>query len=347
MASQTYGNSTDPAGASATVATPAPRSILLNVQYLRAFAAINVVMLHVITASRDYDIGLTYLGHLGNWGANGVDIFFVISGFVMYFTQHTKRVSPAAFFKMRFLRIAPLYYLLTAAVALVAIVAPSAFRSLDVSPQHLWTSFAFVSQLIDGSQPVIFVGWTLEWEMLFYAIFSASLFFSSFGIVIASVIVALVALAAVSGNLIVLEFMLGIVCGYLHHRLRIGPKWGAALLAGGAILLMASIAGPVAALPIDRLFLWGIPSFFIVLGAITSRQFDSRLLGYLGDASYSIYLVHVFTISLFYKVVTKLALQIDGDVLALACLTGSVVGGCAVHTLIEKPLTATLRRVAA
>ena len=61
--------------------------MIVNIQYLRAFAAINVVFLHVLIGAESYNRPAGILSFFGNWGANGVDIFFVISGFVMIYTQ--------------------------------------------------------------------------------------------------------------------------------------------------------------------------------------------------------------------------------------------------------------------
>nr|WP_076754713.1 acyltransferase family protein [Acinetobacter schindleri] len=76
--------------------------MLSNIQILRAFAAINVVIFHVIGASLHYKIPATSLLFMKDWGQNGVDIFFVISGFIMVYIQEKKIEIPYLFLKIEF-----------------------------------------------------------------------------------------------------------------------------------------------------------------------------------------------------------------------------------------------------
>ncbi|MDB2405246.1 acyltransferase family protein [bacterium] len=61
--------------------------MLLNLQILRAFAALSVVLFHTIGTSSSYGFDTRWISYLEGWGASGVDVFFVISGFVMLYTQ--------------------------------------------------------------------------------------------------------------------------------------------------------------------------------------------------------------------------------------------------------------------
>ena len=88
--------------------------MISNLQFLRAFAAINVVIYHIIGTSIAYSYDLNLINKLAGWGANGVDVFFVISGFIMYFVQNKNpKKKPIEFFKSRLIRIVPLYWLMT------------------------------------------------------------------------------------------------------------------------------------------------------------------------------------------------------------------------------------------
>ncbi|MCW1512823.1 acyltransferase family protein, partial [Acinetobacter baumannii] len=84
-----------------------------NIQALRAFAALNVVFYHIIGASISYDLPTSSFLFIKEWGQNGVDIFFVISGFIMVFIQEKNRKSSFEFIKNRVERIVPVYWLLT------------------------------------------------------------------------------------------------------------------------------------------------------------------------------------------------------------------------------------------
>ena len=320
------------------------QSILFNIQYLRAFAAINVVVYHIIGTASDYNYNVEFLMFLQGWGANGVDIFFVISGFVMYHTQCKNRVTSLEFFKARILRIVPLYYLLTTCIIFVYFLFPMLFRSFDPSLKLFLTSFLFMSQFINSSFPVIYPGWTLEWEMLFYIIFSICLFFKDFNKVILSLLSCLFLSSILTENLIILEFALGILCGFIFNKYKINLKIASTLFLIGSILLIISVFDIFKSMNIDRFFLWGVPSFFIVLGAAYSNQIKSEILLYLGNASYSIYLSHIFTVTLFYKVSTNYIIGLNGDYLAIFCLTLSIIGGCVLYSFIEKPMIFMLRR---
>ena len=72
-------------------------NVILNLQYLRAFAAINVVLFHIIGTATSYGYKPDFFSSLEGWGQNGVDIFFVISGFVMYYIQYQKKEVVSSF----------------------------------------------------------------------------------------------------------------------------------------------------------------------------------------------------------------------------------------------------------
>jgi len=93
-----------------------------NIQALRAFAALNVVLFHAIGAGMAYDMKPLFLAPLEGWGANGVDVFFVISGFVMMVAQQQNPKSPRAFLRGRVARIVPVYWAATALMVLVFVV---------------------------------------------------------------------------------------------------------------------------------------------------------------------------------------------------------------------------------
>lgn len=112
-----------------------------NLQALRAFAALNVIFYHIIGTSPSYNFQLKTFDFLTGWGANGVDIFFVISGFVMVYIQKNKPRTPKAFLTDRFFRIVPMYWLLTAVIALLLIFLPTSFRQLQWSPKWLLDCF--------------------------------------------------------------------------------------------------------------------------------------------------------------------------------------------------------------
>jgi len=137
---------------------------------------------------------------------------------------------------------------------------------------------------------------------------------------------------------------LWVILGVLVRRWRPSPAAGFALLAIGLGLLLLTIALPD---PDDaqRVLIWGVPSVMILLGAYAARQIGSRPLIYFGDASYSIYLIQVFTIPAFFKAWGVLGLPaLPGDMLVLGCTAATIVAGCIWHSLIDTPLRRQLRR---
>ena len=310
-----------------------------NIQSLRAFAAINVVLFHIIGTSASYSQNVDKLSYLEGWGANGVDIFFVISGFVMLHTQFFQRRTPSQFLRNRIIRIVPIYWAITAFVFFLYSLFPYLFREMIVTPTWAFSSFFFTSSVFSDKHPIVYVGWTLEWEMFFYVMFACGLFFRSWRIQAGFVAIAIFFVSIISNNFIAIEFLFGMFLAYIHKNFVISKLRGSAVFIFGISLLLVSISSKISELELNRVLVWGMPSFFIVFGLLYCPQIKTRLFTYLGDASYSIYLVQMLTIPAFYKISSKLLSGWNGDVLALFCLISSVGFGCIIYSLIEKPIT--------
>ncbi len=93
--------------------------MIVNIQYLRAFAAINVVIYHIIGTATDYGKRPEIHSFFEGWGENGVDIFFVISGFVMMHSQNINQKDTVSFIYSRLTRIVPIYWILTTVFYLI------------------------------------------------------------------------------------------------------------------------------------------------------------------------------------------------------------------------------------
>ena len=145
-----------------------PGSVLASVQYLRAIAAWLVVFFH-LTASMANATGIPAVFTVG---AIGVDIFFVLSGFLMAMIVDRSHETGMTFLMRRFIRIAPLYYVMTFAVFAVALMAPWLLNSVRADVQHLVMSLAFLphDDGTGGNQPILSLGWTLNYEMFFYVL---------------------------------------------------------------------------------------------------------------------------------------------------------------------------------
>ena len=173
--------------------------MLFNIQALRAVAALLVVFVHIdrLAELAGFRSGTTAFGN------TGVDLFFVISGFIMVVTVTERPQSPSQFFRHRVARIVPLYWLVTLAVFTLALVAPVLLQSTKANPAELLKSLAFIPYPRSDGQmhPLVFVGWTLNYEMMFYALFAVGMLFARKATGFAFTLGALV-LAVIAGQIV-------------------------------------------------------------------------------------------------------------------------------------------------
>ncbi|KQT50884.1 hypothetical protein ASG43_06405 [Aureimonas sp. Leaf454] len=333
--------------------------MLLSIQYLRAVAAMMVVVFHAAEAFGrlvEPDEAFRFTA-----GLAGVDIFFVISGFVMGLTTQGRDVPPIAFLRKRIVRIVPLYWLLTLFVANVAIVRPDLLSSTVFDARHLLASLVFwpvVHPALNEILPLLIPGWTLNYEMAFYVLVAVSLVLPR--ALRTGFVLLVLALAIASREHIpyrpatdfytmplIFEFGAGLLLARAH--------------AGGSVVrpgvaLFAMLVGAFALLALAGTGLWrflaaGLPAVLVVSGAIfleRGRSFPRwRLPVLLGDASYSIYLTHALALPLLSQGWRSFGLSssFQGEVaFLLVAVTLSALVGIAVHLAVEKPLLVLLTR---
>jgi len=310
---------------------------------LRAVAALNVVFFHIVGTAQNYGLGTRALAVLHGWGANGVDIFFVISGFIMVYVQAHKHYSPRRFILNRAQRIVPLYWSLSALFVALYLLMPGAFRELELTPGWVASSFAFLSRPLHHSNPIIAFGWTLEFEVLFYLIFAMSLVSRSIPTAAATAMTLIAGFVLVSRQLILIEFAAGMTIGLVFLWRQIAPRWALLAVIVGVLGLASSIGRPD--VEDVRVLVWGIPAALIVFGLVNLPQYDLPLLARLGDASYSIYLIQVFTIPVFYKAMKALGPPAAaGDLYAVAAFVTTAFAGHVTYVLFESRVTRYLTR---
>ena len=151
--------------------------MLYSIQFLRGVAAILVVLTHSLFASFAYGNDNSYLMNyydFGKFGAVGVDIFFVISGFIMAFVTRFDNVTLKKFVFDRVIRIVPLYWLFLTVMLCIFLLLPSAFKNNELLTWNVIASYLFLpSYKFDGSIiPLLGFGWTLNYEVFYYFIFS-------------------------------------------------------------------------------------------------------------------------------------------------------------------------------
>lgn len=139
---------------------------------------------------------------------------------------------------------------------------------------------------------------------------------------------------------IVLEFVFGMICAKLY-LMGVGRSISPTAFIVGALWLVLTVWFRF---EIDTTWLWGIPAFLVVFGVVGISQANNRLLIYLGDASYSIYLTQVFTIAVFYKIFSKFLAFQSADMFACLALISTAIVGCLFYRYVERPIGLALKK---
>ncbi|KVX09059.1 acyltransferase [Burkholderia ubonensis] len=332
-----------------------------SIQVLRALAALGVVAFHTEGNVGTYGWASRIVPHISRYGELGVDVFFVISGFVIALVSYGESrgvQSARQFLAARIARIVPLYWTLTALfVALLAIV-PTAFGHARVDLWHVVTSFLFLPSINWAGiiAPVINVGWTLNYEAWFYVVFAAAMCVTRRPLIAVAAFLgftSLLRLAHGSGvpflvytNPIVLEFVAGCCIGTCYARGKRVPLAAAPIALLGAIALRTMYAPTLT--DDNRFIVFGLPAFVIVVVALAleARIRWNGFFSKLGDASYSLYLTHVLSVPVTLKVIQMIDRQhrLPGDLVCAAVVISSILVAFVCHRLLERPMTRSVGR---
>jgi exopolysaccharide production protein ExoZ len=305
------------------------RTVYTSIQALRFAAAAMVVLAHCASG---YFLP----------GVAGVDIFFVVSGFIITTVMRGRTIVDFAL--DRFTRIYPIYWLC---------LLPFAWVDWDRDIMHLVTSVTLWPVFDQARLPFLVVGWTLCFELLFYlgaalVLWRRAMLWVLAFTYAASFVIGLLTesqLARFVGNPMVLEFMFGVLIALLPRTQK--PRLGGVAMVTG-LLAIPLLASPDFGSPLGQLIefssrplQWGIPAALIVWGAL---QFELMLKGKMwkavafgGNASYSIYLTHPLGLLLLAPTNPYLKLLLMPPVLLAL--------GAVAHLSIEKPLLNTTRRI--
>lgn len=300
-----------------STAGAARANTLFNIQALRAIAALLVVFAHLpgieVKHSPDQVLPMIFM-----LGISGVDLFFVISGFIMvYVTWHRPRGlrSVGAFLFSRFTRIYPIYWLIAGLVFIAWKIRPDLI-SFDPDATRLWRSFLLIP---DNTLPMLKVAWTLIHELYFYSVFALCLLLPRrFLMGVLTLWAAAILLLQNSGfcplsptwrlmtNPVNLEFYFGAVIGWIYVQ-RSGPlplAWTALILGGlsftAGLVYQSQFALDPFPTYAQRTVVFGVPSALIVYGLVAVERMGTRSpkrLATVGDWSYALYLSHVLSLS--------------------------------------------------
>ena len=365
-----------PAGA----VTPSATQTLWTVQVMRGVAALMVVIGHsqsAVAATVTLTGGTFARSTIVPWGA-GVDLFFVISGFIMVhasarlFGRDGARVE---FLRRRLIRIVPLYWLAT--TAFLALLAAATLKGGDPFPdaRAILASYAFVPADTYGDGhlfPVFDLGWTLNYEMFFYGLLALVVAWprrralAALGVLLA----VLVGIGAVVPGPsaawfwtrpIILDFGLGLLVGALVAGRVVLPVRlrGVMALAGVAMLLadpfhvFDGVVGTTVANAWPRVLVAGVPVVMVLAAALLGPE--PRLprgaapFTRVGDASYSLYLFHPFALIAMEKLAQKspAIAGAPGWLLVAGTVVAALLIALAAFRWVERPMTAALARVLA
>ncbi|WP_031362685.1 acyltransferase family protein [Caballeronia sordidicola] len=314
---------------------------IYSVHFLRFFAAAAVVVHHVLQR---------YTGKV-TVGAAGVDVFFVISGFVIGLALQGNDTS-TRFAVKRLIRVMPLYWTATLVYGYFRFVA----WGLTPAPSEILRSIFLWPPFGHPWYPIYYPAWTLEFEMLFYGIATVCLIFFRKNACNACLILVLCVspiLIQVPGSVrgtfpetqFLLEFAAGIVVAQTIDilRARLKPAIGLWLVLG-ALAIFAINYTQTSARPIA----WGVPSAMMVVGMIAFERtawLKNRFIVLGGDASYAIYLTHITAIEFLGEAGKWWHIPFEKHlIIAFPLLIGAGIGcGIVAHLLIEKPMLIVLR----
>lgn len=329
-----------------------PTPTLHSIQLLRAVAASLVVLFHAQQAFARVSVQPvpSAQSYLFGFGAVGVHVFFVISGFIMVVTtRDDEKYRATNFLKRRFFRIYPAYWMCAAmyAAAYYFMGRPYTLSfSESVSALALWPT---------NAASIIGPAWTLSYEMFFYFCFAAA---RSFGLTRGIILLGLGFGTAIAvglawnpthpvphlmTNSLLLEFLLGCVAGWLYVHRQLPLRWGWWLFGTAVALFVGGLAIGYERLP--TVVVWGAPSLLLVLAVVclearggASRTI--RVLGRLGDSSYVLYLIHVLIIALalHFASIVPATSGIDPALIAIVLAGLALVTGEVLHRSLERPL---------
>jgi exopolysaccharide production protein ExoZ len=350
------------------------------VQALRGAAALMVVMVHSRGVLMDTAAGKVVADHVLLPMGMGVDLFFIISGFLMMFTSQSFDGTKAyawQFIAKRAARIWPLFAVVTP-VALVVEHGMHGFLDPSIAFPYL-EGLAFIPHNPSASgiyfQMAVGVAWTLCFECYFYLLFAACMLFGRwrYAVMAAWFALTLVALPLIRGsyslnvatqplvewsryanlaiNPIVWDFVIGMIGGWLYiSDFKVERTWkiyavvtvlSLLLLIGWNHLSMVNFFGPHG---------WGAPMAILFFGALMLAKVDALKVPawsvWLGDISYSLYLIHVYVFEILQRVVNAIPMNHDASNAVLFVIRPVAAVICAWLTFryVETPLSTWARK---
>lgn len=350
------------------VRTPAShRNELISIQWLRGIAVVMVLTYHIEDVAR---LLRPFEGFHSPWtlvGYSAPDLFFVISGFIMCYVTFGMRFDPRRWLMSRFIRIWPLYMAFTFVAFCAWLYNPD--MTMGSGP-HDWASVVKSFLILpQAGLPMVFVGWTVEHEIVFYCIVFCVALFGRPGAVI-WILAGLSALGAARWflqdahpwmnvwdwhflSLYMVQFLIGALIFQYRGALRCLKT--AAPIAAGLVLFLSGAAlvttSPLNEETLPRVVLFGLAYGLMLIGAVNKEYTLREAVGdaylparrpfivLIGDASYSVYLAHPFLLSICGKILGALDFGAPMALVGIAVMSVVTVGGgILIHILVERPM---------
>lgn len=334
-------------------------SNIQSVQIMRGIASLLVLLLHISIKGSQY--GNDALKGF-SIGGSGVDLFFIISGYIMCVSTADRHLNFYQFMLLRVKRIIPLYWLITTMALVIYLYNPKLINTSG-GETSIWASYALFP---NGKRFLNDNGWTLSYEFFFYFIFAFFIKKGTYKAMEASSVILLIfvgiglcfeynrILFHFSTSILYLEFVFGMGCFYLFDKkkARLESKYGIALCLLGALLLALEHIFQVPDQEKGRGFFWAIPMLSIFIGLLSlegpirrSTSVVRNLLLQIGNSSYSLYLIHPFVLSGTAMCLKHFRMTSNPYLFTVCLLTFSVAVGHLVYLYVERPLIALVKRI--
>lgn len=339
------------------------RTTLQGVQVVRGVAAMLVLFYHVAgKLAADYRVDLPGFSAAGKFGFAGVDLFFVLSGFIIVWITWPEIGQPSkapGFLLRRFFRVVPIFWIVWLASAAVYVGLGAEFFRCDPTESIFEQTIESAFLLDPNGHCIVPQAWTLSWELMFYLIFAVFLCLPRLALpfLLAAWAGAIAAAIAFGYSTVMplqafcLHFILGGVVGLLTRTRPMPLPWLATLIGlalWGAAIWHQLNGQSVDGSPLMRFLVFGIPSAVLLYGvASTDVRSNPRYpapLQLLGDASYVLYLVHITVLYYLQTMFTRVPAVWGAWAWAGGAVASSVVIACLVHLFVERPMLKTLNK---
>lgn len=331
-----------------------------SIQMLRGIAALLVAFAHLHSVESKMGGSIIF----GDWALNGffgVDLFFVISGFIMVFISHNKKYSLKTihnFIGLRLFRIYPLWWLVCGAVFIIYIIRPDLVYQNTINQPNILKSFLLLPQ---ESLPLHAIGWTLINELYFYFVFSVFLLFKRkylpyllfiWGII--SYVFAMFFYETERHPVILLilspmnlEFIFGAFAALFYlEKINLNSK----LLISIALVALFLISANNMPNPNEnfnsqlyRALFYSIPCALLLLGLVNAEKNNfnpPHFLVFIGNISYSFYLIHVLIFSAIGRIAARFSSDgiIDNLFFSIIAIAITIFVSYISYRFFEKPI---------